>query len=58
MKKYEGKLDAKKLKVAIEMDENQARLRMRKMREQVAKNNIYRWAAKVLSELLKFEFKE
>ena len=49
---------AEKLKLAIEMDKKEARFRMRKMREQVANNNIYRWAAKVLSELLRFEFRE
>jgi trehalose-6-phosphate synthase len=32
--------------------------RMAKMRETVKTNNIYRWAGKILSELLRFEFKE
>jgi trehalose 6-phosphate synthase len=33
-------------------------VRMAKMRQVVQQNNIYRWAGKILSELLKFEFKE
>ena len=49
---------ADKLKIAIEMDKKEADFRMQKMREQVAQNNIYKWAGKVLSALLKFEFKE
>ncbi|MBP9855276.1 MAG: trehalose-6-phosphate synthase [Candidatus Omnitrophica bacterium] len=32
--------------------------RMEKMRDVVRNNNIYRWAGKVISDLLKFEFKE
>jgi len=28
------------------------------MRAVIQNNNIYRWAAKIISELLKFEFKE
>ena len=31
---------------------------MRKMRHIVQQNNIYRWSGKILSELLKFDFKE
>lgn len=37
--------------------EEQAR-RMRRMREHVARHNVYRWGGKVLSELLKFDFAE
>jgi len=38
-------------------DEDRKKL-MSKMRAVVQQNNIYRWAGKIISELLKFEFKE
>ncbi len=41
---------------ALEMPAAERRKRMKKMREAVANNNIYRWAGKVLSALLKFDF--
>ena len=41
---------------ALQMPEEERRRRMRKMRAVVEENNIYRWAGKVLSALLKFEF--
>jgi trehalose 6-phosphate synthase len=40
---------------AIEMPEEERRRRMRKMREVVAENNVYRWAGKILSTLMKIE---
>ncbi len=43
---------------ALEMPEAERRKRMKKMRAAVASNNIYRWAGKVLSALLKFDFPE
>ena len=43
---------------ALEMPEDDRRKRMHRMRKQVAENNVYRWAGKVLSALLKFEFPE
>ncbi len=43
---------------AFEMTAEEQEKRMRKMREAVANQNIYRWAGKVLSQLLKFEFQE
>jgi trehalose 6-phosphate synthase len=43
---------------AFSLSEEEIRKRMEKMRQQVERNNIYRWAGKILSELLKFEFKE
>jgi trehalose 6-phosphate synthase len=46
------------VKTAIEMPPEERQKRMARMRETVARNNIYRWAAKIISELLKFEFKE
>jgi trehalose 6-phosphate synthase len=44
------------IRQALEMPEEERRKRMRKMREVVAENNIYRWAGKIISVLLKFEF--
>lgn len=47
---------AEALRLALEMSEEERRKRMQKMRAVVAENNIYRWAGKFLSTLLKFEF--
>jgi trehalose 6-phosphate synthase len=41
---------------ALEMPEGEQRRRMTRMREAVANNNIYRWAGKVISALLRFDF--
>lgn len=41
---------------SLVMPAEERRRRMQRMRAVVAKNNIYRWAARVLSSLLKFEF--
>ena len=41
---------------ALEMDLEERRRRMRKMRETVRENNVYRWAGKLLSELSKIDF--
>jgi trehalose-6-phosphate synthase len=38
------------------MQADERKKRMRKMRAVVAENNIYRWAGKIVSTLLKFEF--
>jgi trehalose 6-phosphate synthase len=43
---------------ALEMPEDERRRRMQKMRAVVAENNVYRWAGKLLSALLDFEFAE
>ena len=43
---------------ALNMSPDDQEKRMKKMNETLAQNNIYRWAGKVLSQLLKFEFKE
>jgi len=43
---------------ALTIPEEERRRRMEKMREVVRQNNIFRWAGKIISELLKFEFKE
>jgi trehalose 6-phosphate synthase len=40
---------------ALEMPEEERRRRMQRLRATVAENNIYRWAGKILSTLLKFE---
>src|SRR5262249_21672566 len=43
---------------ALKMPDEERRKRMTKMRAAVAENNIFRWAGKFLSTLLKFEFPE
>ncbi len=55
---YDTEDFAEKIKEAITINKKEARMRMSKMRKQIAQNNIYRWAGKVLSTLLKFEFEE
>ena len=47
---------AETIKSAVEMPFEERQKRMRKMREIVRENNIYKWAADVISELVKFEF--
>jgi alpha,alpha-trehalose-phosphate synthase [UDP-forming] len=47
---------AEALRSALEMAPEEKRKRMQKLRGVVAVNNIYRWAGKYLSTLLKFEF--
>lgn len=46
------------IRLALEMPAEERRKRMEKMRANVADNNLYRWAGKLLSTLLKFEFPE
>lgn len=41
---------------ALSMPEEERHRRMRRMREQVLENNVYRWAARILSRLLQFDF--
>lgn len=55
---YDTESFAEAIRQAFEMSLEEREKRMRKMREVVAQNNIYRWAGKVLSQLLKFEFQE
>jgi trehalose 6-phosphate synthase len=43
---------------ALTMPDEERKKRMAKMREIVRQNNVFRWAGKIISELLKFEFKE
>ena len=42
---------AESIKKAIEMPKEQKRTRMRKLRQVVEENNIYRWAGDIISEL-------
>jgi trehalose 6-phosphate synthase len=49
---------AEALHASLEMPEEERTKRMQKLRGVVAENNIYRWAGKYLSTLLKFEFPE
>ncbi len=44
------------IKEAVEMPRKERKRRMRKMREVVEENNIYKWAADVVTDLVKFEF--
>jgi alpha,alpha-trehalose-phosphate synthase [UDP-forming] len=46
------------IKRAIEMPREERQKRMRKMRETVKENNIYKWAADIITDLVKFEFGE
>jgi trehalose-6-phosphate synthase len=46
------------LKDAIEMPVEEKRQRMKKMREVVRTNNIFKWAADIITDLAKFEFGE
>jgi alpha,alpha-trehalose-phosphate synthase [UDP-forming] len=43
---------------ALTMSAEERRKRMQRMRGEVAGNNIYRWAGKIISALLKFDFSE
>ncbi len=43
---------------AFSLSEDEKIKRMKKMKQAIQNSNIYRWAGKILSELLKFEFKE
>ncbi|MBL7197320.1 MAG: trehalose-6-phosphate synthase [Candidatus Omnitrophica bacterium] len=43
---------------ALNLSDDERHRRMEKLRQIVQHNNIYRWAGKILSELLRFEFKE
>jgi trehalose 6-phosphate synthase len=44
------------IRQALEMPQPERKRRMRKMRQVVQENNVYRWAADIISELVKFEF--
>src|SRR5262249_6337895 len=49
---------AEAIQQAVEMPQEERRRRMQRMRAAVSENNIYRWAGKFLSALVKFEFPE
>jgi trehalose-6-phosphate synthase len=47
---------AEVIKIAIEMPQTERQKRMRRMREIVRENNVYKWAGDIISELVKLEF--
>ena len=47
---------AEAIKLAVEMPIDEQQKRMRKMRNIVQENNIYKWAGDIIDDLLKFEF--
>jgi trehalose 6-phosphate synthase len=49
---------AEAMREALEMPEEERRRRMQRLRGEVAGNNIFRWAGKMISALLKFDFSE
>lgn len=49
---------AEAIKKALEMPKREKQKRMRRMRELVRENNIYKWATDIISEMVKFEFGE
>jgi alpha,alpha-trehalose-phosphate synthase [UDP-forming] len=49
---------AEGMHLAMTMPIEERQRRMRRMREQVAHNNVYRWAGRILSTLLKFDLVE
>lgn len=55
---YDREESADALFAALTMPAEERRRRMAKMREAIRINNIFRWAGKVISELLRFEFAE
>ena len=55
---YDGEQFSDSIYQALTMPEEERRKRMSKMRQIVHDNNIFRWAGKFLSGLLKIEFKE
>jgi len=55
---FDTELFADAIEQAFTMSKEEKEKRMRKMREIVSQNNIYRWTGKVMSQLLKFEFQE
>jgi alpha,alpha-trehalose-phosphate synthase [UDP-forming] len=49
---------AETIRKAIEMPESERRLRMHRMREKVRENNIYKWAADIITELAALKLKK
>lgn len=50
--------NAEAIRQALEMPAEERTRRMHRMRDVIASNNVYRWAGKFLSALLRFEFAE
>lgn len=48
---------ARAMHAALEMPRSERRLRMKKMREVVSQNNIYRWAGEIIQEIANIEFR-
>jgi trehalose 6-phosphate synthase len=55
---YDREHFAESIYQAIVLSKDEIKKRLTKLRRIVQQNNIYRWAGKILSVLLKFEFKE
>ncbi|MFA5160971.1 MAG: trehalose-6-phosphate synthase [Elusimicrobiales bacterium] len=55
---YDREQFAEALYSAVTMPQEERRRRMLKMKQVVEENNIYRWAGKIISELLKLDFAE
>jgi alpha,alpha-trehalose-phosphate synthase [UDP-forming] len=47
---------AEAIKMAVEMPLDEQQKRMRKMRNTIKENNIYKWAGDIINDLLRFEF--
>lgn len=58
MNPYSTEEIAEAMHQALQVPTSERQKRMQKLREAVAGNNIYRWAGKIVSALLKFEFQE
>jgi len=55
---YDREQFAEGMYKAVVMSKKEKSARMQKMRAIIQQSNIYKWSGKILSELLKFEFKE
>jgi trehalose-6-phosphate synthase len=53
---YATDLFAEAIRTALEMPAEERKKRMKRMRNIVRENNIYKWAGDIISELVKFEF--
>ena len=55
---YDRQESSEAIYKALQLNQKERKEIMRKLRQVVEKNNIFRWAGKILSELLRFEFTE
>ncbi|MFA5260947.1 MAG: trehalose-6-phosphate synthase, partial [Candidatus Omnitrophota bacterium] len=55
---YDSKEFSEGIYTALTLSEEERKRRMLKMRQAIQSANIFRWAGKIISELLKFEFQE